>query len=118
MTAKFVNDEHQNTRFGDSNPLGKLLAEKVFGSEDLRAAVKNFDAEVRSYDLTPIEVAMRWIAHHSALQDDDGIILGASRIDQVVETIGMIRKGPLSQEMLVVTEKAWTAVEATRGQII
>ena len=68
--------------------------------------------------MTSIEVAVRWIAHHSALRDEDGIILGASKEKQVRETVAMIQKGPLPKEVLRLTEKLWSAVEGSRGEII
>ena len=117
LTGKVVNNEHTGTRFADDNPIGKF-AQKLFSAEDLHSAMRNFDTQVKSYDLTSIEVAIRWIAHHSALSDEDGIILGASKTEQVRETVGMIKKGPLPGEVLKLTEDLWGAVKGSRGEII
>ena len=68
--------------------------------------------------MTSIEVAIRWIAHHSALRDEDGIILGASKEKQVRETVAMIKKGPLPEEVLRTAENLWSAVKGSRGEII
>ena len=92
--------------------------QKLFGAEDLHSAMKKFDAEVKVQGLSPIEVAVRWIAHHSALGEEDGIIMGASKAHQARETIAMIRKGPLPEAALASTEKLWGAVQGTRGEII
>ena len=80
--------------------------------------MKKFEAEARSHHVTPIEVALRWIAHHSALRDEDGIILGASKVKQIRETVFMIRKGPLPREVLKTAEDFWSAVKGSRGEII
>ena len=117
LTGNVVNNEHTGTRFSDDNPIGKF-AQKLFGAEDLHSAMKTFDSEVRSHDMTSIEVAIRWIAHHSALRDEDGIILGASKEKQVRETVAMIKKGPLPEEVLRTAEKLWSAVKGSRGEII
>ena len=117
MTGKLVNQEHTGTRFDDSNPLGKA-AQRLFGAEDLQSAMRKFDAEVRSNGLTPIEVAMRWIAHHSALNDQDGLVVGASKIQQVRETVTMIEKGHLPEQALKAAETLWSAVKVSRGDII
>lgn len=117
MTGALVNNEHAGTRSGDDNPLGKPM-QKLFGAEDLHAAMRNFDAGVKAQGLTSIEAAIRWMAHHSALRNDDGIILGASKLEQVIETVEMIRKGPLPGEVLRLAEELWDAVKGTRGQII
>lgn len=80
--------------------------------------MKKFDTEVKSHNLTSIEVAIRWIAHHSALGDEDGIIIGASKAEQVRETVIMIKKGPLPKEVLRTAEDLWSAVKGSRGEII
>ena len=117
LTGKLVNNDYASTRFRDNNPLGKL-AQKLFGAEDLHIAMKRFDVEAKSHGLTPIEVAVRWIAHHSALKDEDGIILGASKAEQIRETITMIKKGPLSEEVVKTAEDLWEAVKNNRREII
>ena len=117
LTGNVVKNEPTGTRFSDDNPIGKF-AQKLFGAEDLHSAMKTFDSEVRSHNMTFIEVAIRWIVHHSALRDEDGIILGASKEKQVRETVAMIKKGPLPEEVLKATEKLWSAVKGTRGEII
>ena len=116
MTGKLINNEHAGTRFGDDNPLGKF-AQRLFGAEEVHSAMKTFDAEVKSHNLTPIEVAIRWIAHHSALRDEDGIVLGASKVEQIRETVTMMKKGPLPREVLKIAEDLWSAVKGVRGEI-
>ena len=117
MTGKLINNEHAGTRFGDDNSLGKF-AQRLFGAEDLHSAMRKFDAEAKSHNLTPIEVAIRWIAHHSALRDEDGIIIGASKVEQIRETVIMMKKGPLPGEVLKSAEDLWNAVKGSRGEII
>lgn len=117
LTGKLVNNDHTGTRAGDENPLGKFI-QKLFSAEDLHAAMKNFDAEVKSHNLTSVEVAIRWIAHHSALREEDGIILGASKAEQVRETVTMVRKGPLPGAVLKAAEDFWSAVKESRSEII
>ena len=80
--------------------------------------MRTFDDETKSHNLTPIEVAIRWIAHHSALTDEDGIIVGASKTDQIRETVSMIEKGPLPEEVLKTAEDLWSAVKGSRSEII
>lgn len=80
--------------------------------------MKNFDAEVKSHNMTSVEVAVRWIAHHSALREEDGIILGASKAEQVRETVTMVRKGPLPGAVLKAAEDFWSAVKESRSEII
>ena len=117
LTGKLINNEHAGTRFADDNPLGKF-AQKLFGAEDLHAAMKTFQDEAKSHDITPLEVSVRWIAHHSALRDEDGIILGASKVEQILDNVNIIEKGPLPGGVLKATERVWAAVKETRAEII
>ena len=116
LTGKFVNNEYAGTRFGDDNPLGKF-AQKLFGAEDLKSAMREFDAQAKSQDLTSVEIAIRWIAHHSALGAEDGFIVGASNVEQIREIVQMLKKGPLPEEVLKMNENLWTAVKGGRGDI-
>lgn len=82
------------------------------------AALKQFNQDVATHNLKPVEVAIRWIVYHSALSEQDGVLLGASRAEQLRDTLGMIRKGPLPAETLKSTEEFWLAVKDIRGSII
>jgi aflatoxin B1 aldehyde reductase len=117
LTSKFINNQHAGTRFSDDNPLGKF-AQKLFGADDLLNAMTTFDAEAKAKNLTTIEIAIRWIIYHSALRDEDGVILGASKAAQISEVVTMINKGPLPEEVLKITERLWLAVMGTRREII
>lgn len=91
---------------------------RVFGAQDLFDAVKRFDVQVRALGVTPLEAAVRWLAHHSALREQDGIVLGASKTAQFEETFGEIEKGPLDGPVLGLIEELWGELEESRGGII
>lgn len=117
LTCKLVNNQQAGTRFGDDHPL-KSVGQKMFGGEELLQAMKTFDVEVKAQGLETVEVALRWIAHHSALQDGDGIVIGASKVEHAVSTANFIKKGPLPDDVLVVAEAIWKHVENARADII
>ncbi|CRG82868.1 Aflatoxin B1 aldehyde reductase member 3 [Talaromyces islandicus] len=117
LTGRVAENQVAGTRFANDNPLGKAM-QSLFGSEKLVAALKQFNQEVSAHDLKPVEVAIRWIVFHSALSEQDGVLLGASRTEQLRDTVGMIRKGPLPTEVLKSTEDFWLAVKDIRGSII
>ncbi|KAK7926603.1 hypothetical protein PG985_003601 [Apiospora marii] len=117
LTGKLINNDHAGTRFGDDHPFGPLVRQ-MFGSEDLVGAMKTFDAGVKAHGLSSTEVAYRWIAYHSSLGETDGIIIGASRLEQAVETVSLIRKGPLPDAVISLAEGLWAAVLETRGGIL
>ncbi|KAI0422947.1 putative oxidoreductase [Xylaria grammica] len=117
LTGNFVNGQHAGTRMGDDNPLGKQI-QKMYGSQDVLDAVKKFDTETRALGLTPLEVAVRWIFHHSKLTDDDCVLLGASKVEQIVENVAFIREGLLPDNVLPLVEELWDGVKETRGEVI
>ncbi|KAF2462584.1 putative oxidoreductase [Lindgomyces ingoldianus] len=117
LTGKLVNKTHAGTRFDKSNPLGNII-QKMFESVELQDAMKVFDAGVRAEGLAPMEVALRWLANHSVLNNGDGIIFGASKVDQAPDTVRFLQSGPLPPSVLILVENLWAAVKEMRGDII
>lgn len=101
----------------EENPLGKAM-QRVFDDELLHQAVKKFDTEVKAHGLSSLEVAVRWAVHHSALNDNDGVILGSSKGAQLQESVSLIRKGILPSPILALVEDLWAAVQSTRGSVL
>ncbi|KAJ2979502.1 hypothetical protein NUW58_g7183 [Xylaria curta] len=59
--------------------------------------------------IPPLEVALRWIRHHSQLSGDhgDGVVLGFSKLQQLSDNLDALEKGPLDSELLEALEAAW-----------
>ncbi|KAG2066018.1 Aldo keto reductase [Suillus decipiens] len=53
------------------------------------------------------EAAHRWLQHHSRLQPGDGIIIGASSIDQLENNLKENEGGPLPDDVVTSLEGAW-----------
>ena len=101
----------------DDKPLGKVMQAR-YGAEDLHAGMRRFDAAVKAHGLSPREAALRWIHHHSALGDGDGVILGASRLSHVADNVTCLSRGRLPQDVLAAVEEIWAGVEQSRGEIL
>ena len=56
-----------------------------------------------------VEAAYRWLAYHSCLDSSmgDGILLGASRIEQMTQNMAALEKGKLPQSILDAMDAAW-----------
>jgi aflatoxin B1 aldehyde reductase len=117
LTGNLVNGNQAGTRLADDNPLGKTF-QRMYGAEEVMQAVRTFDKDTRALGLTPLEVSVRWIFHHSKLTDDDCVLLGASRAAQIIENVAFVRKGPLPENVLLLVDELWESVKATRGEII
>ncbi|KAI8814987.1 aldehyde reductase [Cladochytrium replicatum] len=59
------------------------------------------------------ELAIRWIFHHSPLdaKHGDGVIIGATSIDQLRSTIDGVKKGPLPAAVVTQIEAAWDDIK-------
>lgn len=68
----------------------------------------------KKYDITIVEAAFRWLAFHSKLDEKrgDGIIIGASRVEQLKQNIDTVKKGKLPDDLVGVMEEAWQLCKA------
>ena len=55
------------------------------------------------------EAGYRWLSEHSMMDaaKDDGILLGASRIEQMTQNMAAVEKGALPQSVLDAMDAAW-----------
>lgn len=68
------------------------------------------------HGLTLLEIALRWVMHHSALNvaedGGDGIIIGVSSKEQLESNLRDLEKGPLDDEVVKVLDEAWMHTKA------
>lgn len=59
--------------------------------------------------VAPAEMAYRWVAYHSAMKKDlgDALIIGASSLQQLEETLTGVEKGPLSETAQAGIDDVW-----------
>ncbi|KAL6793745.1 Aldo/keto reductase [Trichoderma sp. SZMC 28013] len=59
------------------------------------------------------ELAYRWVAYHSVLKEHlgDGIVLGASKITQLEQTVAGLNNGPLPESVVKTIEEVWQLVK-------
>jgi aflatoxin B1 aldehyde reductase len=66
-----------------------------------------------------LEIALRWVRHHSTLKfgdqgGNDGIVMGISSYEQLVQNVGFVKKGPLPEEVVEALDKAWGVAMRTQ----
>lgn len=61
------------------------------------------------YETAPANAALRWLTYHSCLsrRDGDGIILGASKVEQLERNLGILNEGSLEQEVVEAFDRGW-----------
>jgi aflatoxin B1 aldehyde reductase len=94
------------TRF-DAMQLFRDIYLKDSTLESLAGLKKKCDDE----DTSVMEGTVRWLLHHSPLAENDGVILGASSLQQVDSSLTACEKGPLSDGLAQAFEDLWAAVK-------
>jgi len=115
FTGKYKPDSEPLTTESASGSLaantgvGKTYRERYFKDAYFQA-LKLIEPVVKTQGLTLVEVGLRWVIHHSALNivdGNDGVIIGVSTVEQLRASIADLEKGPLPQEVLDVLDQAW-----------
>ncbi|KAG9319068.1 hypothetical protein KVV02_008526, partial [Mortierella alpina] len=76
-------------------------------------AVQLLAKAAQANKMTLVEAAWRWMKHHSGLDDNDGIVIGASSLTQLENNLLDLGKEPLPQAMIDAFDDAWLHVAAT-----
>lgn len=102
----------ERTRWkGESAFQGYVMA---FDKPEMHKAIRSLKAlcEAATPPLTMQEASLRWIIHHSALQDGDAIIFGAKALDQLESNVIEARRGPLSNEIVNALQDMWETIQS------
>lgn len=82
-----------------------------FYTDDNFAAVELIRKACETEGITMVEATYRWLLLHSALDENDGLLLGASSVAQLTQNLSAcaaaVEKGPLSPQLLEAFEEAW-----------
>ncbi|MCR2046571.1 aldo/keto reductase [Acetatifactor muris] len=72
-------------------------------------AVEIIKEAASNHGITSIEATYRWLAYHSMLnvEQGDGIILGASKVEHLIQNMEAVKAGPLPEDILKSFEQAW-----------
>lgn len=85
----------------------------MYGKESLYAALDEWAHIAKDAGISKAALAYRWITYHSALKKEygDGIIVGASKVAQLEETLKVIDDGPLDEKTTGRVDEIWKKVE-------
>lgn len=101
-------------RFSGKTFLGDMYP-KLYGKESMYQALDAWAEIAKTAGISKAALAYRWVTYHSALRkkNGDGIVIGASTIEQLEETLMAIEVGPLDAET---AERASDVWEMVRGE--
>jgi aflatoxin B1 aldehyde reductase len=71
----------------------------------------------KKHNLTEVQCAMRWLSHHSMLDEDrgDAIIICGVTPEQLKEDLAALEEGPLPEEVVQVLNAAYLRVRGLVG---
>lgn len=84
---------------------------QIYLSETNKAALKKLQDVCDEKQISLMEGTMRWFMHHAPLEKDDGVILGASTVEQIDATLTACEKEALPKEIADAFEELWTTVK-------
>lgn len=78
-----------------------------YNHASMHEAVKKLRAISERTGLGMDELSFRWERYHSALEDGDMIIMGASKVEQIRSSVEKASNGPLSDELARELSNLW-----------
>jgi aflatoxin B1 aldehyde reductase len=99
-------------RFDPKSALGEMYG-ALYKKSSLLDALDVWGKIAGDFGVSKAELAYRWVAYHSALSGEkgDGVIFGAHKLDQVKQTIGYLRAGPLPVEVAEKINGLWKGIK-------
>ncbi|KAL9597714.1 MAG: hypothetical protein Q9219_004971 [cf. Caloplaca sp. 3 TL-2023] len=104
-----LGNELKGTRFEPGNPMGGRYR-PMYDKAAMHTAIEKLYGLLEPLGVSLAGASLRWLYYHSALGEKDGIILGATKIEQVKQNVAEITKGPLENKLVDAFEQAWKTV--------
>lgn len=97
-------DEPEPGRFSRLESYRKRYWKKTYFD-----AVDEIRKACEQENIPMVEAAYRWLSNHSMLNASvgDGILLGASRVEQMTQNMAATKEGPLPQSIINAMDDAW-----------
>ena len=101
------------SRFSGTDPVvGKQYRKRYFKDANFEA-LRMLEPVAEEHGLSLLEIALRWLVHHSKLgpiTGNDGIVIGVSSLKQLESNLNDLEKGPLPDDVVKVLDEIWENV--------
>ena len=77
--------------------------------------MNDFKSVLTPLNISASEASIRWIFHHSKLGEHDAVILGASKLEQIKDSLRSISAGPLPDDVVKAIDSIWGTLEESRA---
>ncbi|GAA5915833.1 hypothetical protein JCM5296_000696 [Sporobolomyces johnsonii] len=98
----------KGSRFDPNSTQGKLHRARYW-NEPYFQAIDLLEPLMKQHNLTLLEIALRWMMHHSMLAPEkgDNLIVGASSVQHLEANLSDLEKGPLPDEVVEALDEGW-----------
>ena len=99
-------------RWSTETLIGKMY-QALYNKPSLLAALDTWGKISEESGIPRFELAYRWVAYNSVLKNElgDAVIVGASRAEQLQQTLDALKRGPLSEEIAEKINDIWKSIE-------
>lgn len=100
-------------RFAAGGFISAMYNSMYAAKESYLKALEQWSEAAKASGCSKAELAYRWVAFDSSLdkKHGDAIIFGASKLEQVVETLNWLKKGSVGPEACAKIEEIWKTIE-------
>ncbi|RDW63547.1 hypothetical protein BP6252_11092 [Coleophoma cylindrospora] len=116
LTGKYKpTDVPSEGRFSNVNQLLGASYRKRYFRDSMFEALSIVEPVAKEHGLTLVEIGLRWLVHHSALNvinGTDGIVIGVSNMEQLDQNLQGCEKGPLPEDVVNALDQAWLVAKA------
>lgn len=99
----------KGSRFEAMAVFGQIYCLPVF-----IAGVERLNETLKEHNISTRAATLRWFMHHSPLQSQDGVILGASSLEQAESNVRDCQADALPEEVVRAFETLWETVRDTK----
>lgn len=109
LAGGLMTDKYKDRVIKDGRFINRPNYQNRYWLDSYFDAIKEIKSVCEKYEINITEAAYRWLAYHSMLNPErgDGIIIGASSSEQLIQNISYVSKGNLPDDVVKTIEDAW-----------
>jgi len=104
--------ENGTGRWDKNTPFGQVY-HSLYSKATLLDGLDEWHAIAKEEGISPAALAYRWVKFNSPLKSENGdaLIIGASKVEQLEDTLQSLQQGPLSEKAVARIDELWKKVE-------
>lgn len=109
LAGGLMTDKYKDKAIKEGRFTNRPNYQKRYWHNSYFEAIDKIMLVCEKYEISITEAAYRWLAHHSMLNSErgDGIIIGASSSEQLIQNITYVNKGLLPDDVVKTIEDTW-----------